>query len=213
MALPSLAYVGFTGATGSNAAAQQISNFSYHYGSTIYGNPLVLNAGTTSTIEVGATPTATAISMGSLTVGAGAPSGLNVAPDSNTVAANQAYTLALGSVSLAGSVTLGVANNGSGAGSLMLGSLDDGGAARAVSFAGPGNLTLNSPAISLVAGTQFIVRRKPRTPEPVMSDHSMFIGIDDGAGFQLLHGRKRLLDARLHRVEEIIRKPHSADID
>jgi fibronectin-binding autotransporter adhesin len=153
----STAYMGFSGATGSNTASQQISNFSYSYGSTVYANSIAVSAGATSTIEVGATQALPTVTMGPLTVAAGAPSVLNVIPATATVAVNQAYTLVLGEATLGGAVTLNVANNGSGTGTLVLGPLNDAGAAKSIAFGGPGNVILNSPAISLIAGTQILI--------------------------------------------------------
>jgi autotransporter-associated beta strand protein len=151
------AYVGFTGGTGAIFSSQTITNFSYEYGPVgAYSNNVTLSAGTASGIEVGATFFAPTITMGTLTVSAGAPSTLNVTAATGTPT-NQAYGLTLGATALNGNVSLNVANNGSGAGTLQLGSLNDGGTARTITLAGPGAVTLASAATSLVPGTQFNV--------------------------------------------------------
>ncbi len=68
-------------------------------------------------------------------------------------AANSAYSLTLGSGSLAGNPTFDVANNGSGLGTLLLGALGDGGTARTITKANAGALTLAAAAASLVQET------------------------------------------------------------
>ncbi len=98
-------------------------------------------------------PISPTITMGALTVSAGAASTLNVTAAAGTPS-NQAYGLTLGAVALNGTVSFNVANNGSGAGTLQLGSLNDGGTARTINLSGPGTVTLASPATSLVSGTQ-----------------------------------------------------------
>jgi autotransporter-associated beta strand protein len=67
--------------------------------------------------------------------------------------ANQPYTLTLGGVNLDGNPTFNVANNGTGTGTLVLGALGGGGAARTITKGGAGTLSLGAPANSLVAGT------------------------------------------------------------
>ena len=69
---------------------------------------------------------------------------------------NAPYTLSLGTsggVTLSGNPTFNVSNNGSGTGTLVLGSLNDGTSARTLTFSGSGATTLNAAATSLVAGT------------------------------------------------------------
>src|SRR5207244_3584343 len=56
-------------------------------------------------------------------------------------------------------------------------------------------------------------RRKRRIAEPVMAYHPFFGGISDCPRFQLSHRRKRLLDFRVHFLEEILRKFHPADVE
>ena len=60
---------------------------------------------------------------------------------------------------------------------------------------------------------KFWSRRKRRIAEPVMTHHAVFGGISDCPRFQLSHCRKRLLDLRLHSLEEILWKFHPADIE
>jgi autotransporter-associated beta strand protein len=71
-----------------------------------------------------------------------------------STAADTAYSLTLGCVSLAGNPTFDVANNGTGTGTLVLGALGDGGTARTITKADAGTLTLAAAATSLVQGTQ-----------------------------------------------------------
>ncbi len=76
----SSAYLGFTGSTGSGTSIMQINGYSYSMtglGPVSLTNGVVLNAGTTSTIEV-ATNEGAPATMGPLTVGSGAASTLNV---------------------------------------------------------------------------------------------------------------------------------------
>jgi autotransporter-associated beta strand protein len=149
-----MAYVGFSGATGSAVSTQQISNFSFTGGPSVglYSNAVILAAGTTSGIEVGATASAPTITMGGLTAGSGPTSTLNVIP-APTVPANQAYDLTLGNTLLNGNVALSVANNGAGGGTLTLGGLSDGGVPHTINFSGPGTLKLASAAGRLSAST------------------------------------------------------------
>ncbi len=62
-------------------------------------------------------------------------------------------------------------------------------------------------------GAQLRIWRERRLAQPVMADHSFFIGIRDSARFQVAHRGKRLVDPRSHLVEEIVRKFHPADVD
>jgi autotransporter-associated beta strand protein len=76
------------------------------------------------------------------------------------VALNTAYSLTLGSfngVSLTGNPTFDVANNGSGAGTLILGALGDGGVPRTITKTDAGALTLAAPASSMNAGDTVII--------------------------------------------------------
>ncbi len=59
----------------------------------------------------------------------------------------------------------------------------------------------------------FRCRRKRRIPQPVMTDHSLFCRISDCSRLQFSHRRERLLNPRLHFLEQIIRKFHAADVE
>src|SRR6266513_1596501 len=56
-------------------------------------------------------------------------------------------------------------------------------------------------------------RCQGRIAEPVVADHPLLTGIGDRARFELPHGCKGFLDARLHLLKEISRKCHTADVD
>ena len=57
---------------------------------------------------------------------------------------NTPYTLTLGTAGVSGSVTIVASNNGTGAGILNLGGLNDGGVASALQFSGNGTINLNA---------------------------------------------------------------------
>ena len=143
------ALLGFSGATGGANSTQTISNFSYSVVASapgVYGNGVVVAGGANATIDVGATAANPIISMGTLSIGAGAVSTLNVT--ASTAATNQAYGLSLGNTTLAGNLILNVANNtnggGNAAGTLTLGTVADGGAGFGLTVAGPGAVVLSS---------------------------------------------------------------------
>ena len=46
-----------------------------------------------------------------------------------------------------------------------------------------------------------------------MTNHSVFCRISDCSRLQFPHRRKRMLDLRLHFLEQIIRKFHPADVE
>src|SRR5262245_2009876 len=56
-------------------------------------------------------------------------------------------------------------------------------------------------------------RRKRRIAQPVMAYHPFFGGVSNCPRFQLSHRPKRLLDLRLHFLEEIVRKFYPADVE
>ncbi len=119
-----LAYVGFGGSTGGQIATQQISNFSYALGGA-YANNISLTGGDNSTIDVAANGALSAYSVGTLTVGSGSATTLNVTASTDTVA-GQAYSLTTGAVGLNSAATFNVANGaGGGAGTLNLGAVSD----------------------------------------------------------------------------------------
>lgn len=138
------AYVGFSGGTGGLNCIQTISDFTYTTLATqagaSYSNTVVLTAGGTETIDVGATSDVPVISIASLTVPSGAASTLNVL---TTTANGGNYSLAFGSVNLGANLVLNVANNGSGMGRLTLGATSDTGGSFGITDAGPGVITLS----------------------------------------------------------------------
>ena len=95
-----------------------------------YANAVSVAAGTSGELNLGTAYTA-AEQVGNLTLNTGAT--LNVTRSGATTA-NSAYGITAGTVAIAGSSTINVANNGSGPGTLSLGALS-----------GSGNLTLNGP--------------------------------------------------------------------
>ena len=120
------AYIGFTGGTGGADATQKITNFydTYVNTSSSYANGVILTGGASSTIDIAAVAGASTISAGTLTVGSGGGTTLNLTASTAPVA--QSYGLTLGSVSLGGNVTFNVANNtngGNALGTLTLGAL------------------------------------------------------------------------------------------
>jgi fibronectin-binding autotransporter adhesin len=140
------AFLGFTGATGGLSAQQSISNFQFSTPQgTTYANNVELPVGVNANINVAATASAFAITMGSLTVNNG--SSLTIGPDASTPA-NQAYSLTFGPTSIAGNALISVANNGSGFGSLTLGAVSGSGAT--LSKLGTGTLIL--PAAGTYSG-------------------------------------------------------------
>jgi autotransporter-associated beta strand protein len=143
--LGNTAFIGFTGATGGSTSTQQISNFTFTQpvGSAVYSNAVNLSAGTTSTINVAATSANPVITMGGLNVGAGGAATLNVAPATG-VPAVQSYGLTLGATALGSNAIFNVANNGTGAGTLTLGAVTDGGSNSSITKTGAGTLVLSA---------------------------------------------------------------------
>ncbi len=144
------AFVGFTGATGGSNSTQMISDFSFNVSppapADIYNNNVLLTGGVNATIDVAITSNGETISMGNLSIGNGAGTTLNVT--ATTAPTNFGYTLAMGNTTLAGNVGINVANNGLGAGTLVLGSLSTGGGARTLTKGGAGTLEVDgSPTI------------------------------------------------------------------
>lgn len=133
------AYVGFSGATGGLAATQTISNFSYGVNSA-YANGIVLPAGVTANLDVAPSSVASSVSMGMLTVNGGSSSTLNVT--ASTAPADTPYGLSLSGATLSGNLTLNVANNGAGTGTVTIGAINDTGAGFGVTKTGPGTLVL-----------------------------------------------------------------------
>ncbi len=140
--------IGFTGGDGGVASTQTISNFNYQIGTgnTTYTNNIVLTAGTTSAIDVGASAQFSTITMGNLTVNGPAPTTLNVTGTASTT--NSPYSLVLGTTSLNSNATFNVANNGTGLGTLRLsGAITDTGvgSGQSINKTGAGALALTSP--------------------------------------------------------------------
>ena len=102
---------GITGG-GGGICGFQIVNASVHY-----ANNFVVTGN--ATLDVPGTAAAT---IGSLTIGS-----QTLSVTGGSTGANTAYTLTTGTVTLTGNPTIDVANNGTGAGTLTLGSLNDGG--------------------------------------------------------------------------------------
>ena len=163
------AYVGFGGSDGGVYAIQQISNFSYSTNplSTTYINNVALTGGAVATIDVAANSANPTITMGTLAVGNGTGTQLNVT--GSTVAAGQAYGLTLGATTLAGNVVINVANNtggsGNALGTLTLGAVGQTGGTWGISTGGPGTLVLGGAntytGTTTVAGGTLLVNGSP----------------------------------------------------
>ncbi len=181
----STAYIGFSGGTGALVATQTISNFSYSLASAnAYSNSLILSAGSTSTVDVGATAAASGVAMGGLTVNGGGAATFNVT--ASTAPTNAAYSLTLGTVSLNSGLTLNVANNGSGTGTLSLGAINDGGTPRTVNLTGAGTVALAAPATTVTAGTTFNVAAGTlRSTDPGALGAIATVNVAAGATFSL----------------------------
>src|SRR6266567_7170343 len=54
--------------------------------------------------------------------------------------------------------------------------------------------------------------RKGRVPQPVMSDHTLLIGVGNRALLQFSHGGESLLYPRLHGREKVVREIHSTQV-
>ena len=116
------AYLGLTGGTGGLHATQTFSNFTfgtsnYVPGAPTYANSVQVDAGVAATIKVEGTPNYPTVTMGNLTLGAGASLAVSA---SSFTPANGNYGLTLGTAALAGSAAISVANNGTGIGDLTL---------------------------------------------------------------------------------------------
>jgi len=145
--LPSLitgnaAYLGFTGSTGGVNARQDVSNFSFTANNINYANNVIVNAGANASIQVlaaiGNPSVTTSVTMGTLSMGAGAT--LSVGPYTGS-AANANYSLTLGPTALAGDAVFNVSNNGTGSGTLILGQTSGG---RDLGKGGDGTLVLTA---------------------------------------------------------------------
>ena len=150
----------FGGGTGGAESVQQISNFSITYAgvnnvANYSANNVTLTGSDTATIDVSIAASLPTASMGTLTIGNGSNTTLNIT--ASQAPATQPYGLTLGSVSLQGNVNINVANNtnggGNAQGTLTLGSLNDNGSLRTITLGGTGAVTLNNDATSLGVGT------------------------------------------------------------
>ncbi len=114
------ALFGITGATGGENSTQTVSNFSLGFSGTtsVYTNGVVVNGGSTATIDVAPTAVATGVSMGTLTVNAGS-STLNVT--ASTAPADTSYSLGFSSGAFNGNLNLNIAANGAGTGTVRVG--------------------------------------------------------------------------------------------
>ncbi|MDB6152439.1 MAG: transporter [Chthoniobacteraceae bacterium] len=140
-------YVGFTGATGGAVAAQTIGSFTFNNFSqgVLLANNIVVPAGAAAGLEVvpfadGGAGKATL--QGNLSLGAG--STLNVT--GGATATDSPYSLTGAGATIAGSVTINVANNGTGIGSFSLGNVAGQAAGAALVKAGNGILTITGAA-------------------------------------------------------------------
>ena len=153
-------YVGFGGGTGTYTSTQTISNFKYIVTGPatagVYPNNVVLNGGTSSTVDVAPSAAGPTVAIRALSVGSGAGTTLNVT--ATTAPTDQAYGLIFGTTTLAGNVTFNVADNGAGIGTLTLGAVSDMGSNSSITKTGAGTLTLSSTnnltgGTTVVAGT------------------------------------------------------------
>jgi hypothetical protein len=110
--------------------------------------PVNVAAGTSYNLQV---PINTA-SMGTAVLGVG--SSLNVTGTGNAV--NVPYTLSLSGASIAGAVSINVANNGSGAGTLNIGTITDNGNPSTLNFGGNGTINVTGGGSLVAASTVFI---------------------------------------------------------
>lgn len=147
-------YLEFDGVAGSSVTYTQAgdtSNVGLHgiqiveigNGPLTIANNLVVTAD--STIDVTGFSSATV--TGTLAIGANT---LSVTGGSS--GANVPYTLTLGATTLSGNATFNVANNGTGSGTLILGTVDDAGGGFGITKAGNGTLALTSPTGSTYSG-------------------------------------------------------------
>jgi autotransporter-associated beta strand protein len=149
-------WVGFTGATGGENATQTISNFSFNLTGAVnppistYANAVNVAAGASATVTPIIAPNVGSFTMGALTIGSAGTGGtLNVQAGTGSTA-DAPYTLTYGATTLNGTSTLNVLNNGTGAGTVVLGAV--GGSGDLVKN-GPGVLVLAAASGNTYAGT------------------------------------------------------------
>jgi len=120
-----------------------ITNFTTNW--VLGNNSVLFDLGGTSASQTSKTLTSGTLSIGTSTLT------LNGAINNST---NNVYSLALGATTFTGDSTLDVANvNGTAIGSLTLGALDDGAAARTLVKNGLATLQLNTAATNIASGT------------------------------------------------------------
>ena len=114
------AFVGFTGATGGSNATQTVSNFEFDTStSSTYTNNVVVNGGSTATVDVATNIIVSSITMGSLTINSGAGTTLNFT--ATTAPPNTNYELDFSSGTFNGGATVNLAANGTGKGTVRVG--------------------------------------------------------------------------------------------
>jgi autotransporter-associated beta strand protein len=114
------ALIGFTGATGGSNSTQVVSNFEFDTATTsTYVNNVVVNGGSTATIDLATNATVGGIGMGTLTVNSGVGTTLNLT--ATTAPPNSNYELDFTSGTFNGSAAVNIAANGTGSGTLRVG--------------------------------------------------------------------------------------------
>lgn len=138
-----LGFVGFTGATGGAFASQTISNFTFNNSAEIVSvnNSVTTPAGSSTSVEI-VPPARGGAGSGRLTglVNLGSGSTLNVT-GGDTVT-NQPFTLTINTPMISGNTTINVANNGTGKGLAILGTVGEQTPGAALIKTGPGNLAI-----------------------------------------------------------------------
>jgi fibronectin-binding autotransporter adhesin len=113
------AFFGFSGGTGGAQSTQTVSNFSIGTGvASVYANNVVLTGGSQATIDVGSIALVPTVTMGGLTVGSGIGTTLNLT--ATTAPIDTAYGLSVGPATINGNLSVNIANNGIGRGTLTL---------------------------------------------------------------------------------------------
>ncbi len=119
---------------------------------TTYGGALNISGPATVTLSRVTAGNGTVATMGAMTIGAGNLT-LALKAGGGNVNDYGVFGLTTGAVTLSGNPTFTVNTNSFTTGNLTMGAMNDGGTARTLTFNGPGRVTLNSPAASLVANT------------------------------------------------------------
>jgi hypothetical protein len=143
------ALIGFTGATGGSNSTQVVSNFEFDAATTsTYTNNVVVNGGSTATIDLATNSSISTVGMGSLTINSGAGTTLNVS--ATTAPANTNYELDFTSGIFNGSANVNIAANGTGSGTLRVGGPSTFAAGAAVNFSGGHVKFVNTGAAATV---------------------------------------------------------------